>query len=238
MNLQEFEALARQAWGGIPPEYKQGIDGLVIDKDAHSHPEHDDFFTLGECVTEAYPSDFSGPDTIRSSVVLYYGSFRAVALEDDQFDWEYEIRETLLHELQHHLEHLADDDSLGDLDYAVEENYKRVEGEPFDPLFYRAGTNLAEGRFRVEDDVFIEIESAGLRRQDYQLEWLGDRYHVKLPASAADVHYAVLDREMPEVRGDLCIVRMKKQGIMGTLRAAFGNRGYTVEEALVTVASA
>ena len=235
MTFQQFEELAQKAWTEIPPEYKQGIAGLVIEKDSHSHPEHDDFFTLGECVTEAYPSEFSGPETVRSSVVLYYGSFRAVALDDDQFDWEYEITETLLHELQHHLEHLADDDALADFDYAVEENYKRVEGEPFDPLFFRAGANIEGGRFRVEDDVFVELESAGMPEQQYQFEWLGARYRVPLPATEADIHYAIIDQEMPDVRGDMCIVRVRKHGLMGTLRAAFGSRGYSVEEMFVPV---
>src|SRR5215204_3724898 len=128
MTLPEFEALAEKAWTEIPVDFKAGIDGLIIEKDAHSHPEHEDIFTLGECVTESYPSDFGGPDTIRSAVVLYYGSFREIAADDGEFDWEHEIRETLQHELQHHLEHLADEDGLGDLDYAVEQNYHRLEG--------------------------------------------------------------------------------------------------------------
>ncbi len=234
MNLHEFEQAANQAWNTIPENFKQGVDGLVIEKDAHSHPEHDDFFTLGECVTEAYPSDFGGPDTIRSAVVLYYGSFRALALDDPQFDWQHEIKETLLHELQHHLEHLADDDSLGDVDYAVEQNYRRVEGEPFDPFFYQAGEEFADRRFRVEDDVFIEIQARTADAVNYQLDWLGARYAVTIPASDADVLYVVIEQEMPEVRGDLCLVRIRRMGVLGTLRAALGNTGFTVEEVFVT----
>ena len=135
MTLAQFEAEARNVWARIPESYKAGIDAMIVEADAHSHPDHDDFFTLGECITETYPSEFGGPDTIRSAVVLYYGSFASVAAEDEQFPWEQEIEETLLHELQHHLEHLADADELEDFDHAVEENFKRVEGQPFDPLF-------------------------------------------------------------------------------------------------------
>lgn len=234
MTLQEFEQLAQQAWTDIPQNFKAGVDGLVIEQAAHTHPEHNDFYTLGECVTEAYPSDFGGPDTIRSAVVLYYGSFRAVAQEDEEFDWEHEIRETLQHELQHHLEHLADDDRLGDFDYAVEENFKRVEGEPFDPFFYHAGEALGDQRYRVEDDVFVEVQTKSPDATDYQLEWLNERYRIKLPATTADILYAVIEQEMPEVRGDLCIVRIRRKGIVGTLRAALGSQGYSVEEAFVT----
>ena len=233
MTLQQFEQLARSAWGDIPEHFKAGIDGLVIEKDAHTHAEHDEFFTLGECVTEAYPSDFGGPDTIRSSVVLYYGSFRAVAHDDPEFDWGHEIRETLLHELQHHLEHLADDDALEDFDYAVEENFKRTEGQAFDPLFYRAGQLIDGGTYRVDDDVFAELSVRGEDAMPHFMEWLGARYRVDIPASAADVLYAVIDEEMPEVRGDFCIVRLRRKGLLGTLRAALGSTGYSVEEVFV-----
>ena len=64
MSLQEFEQLARTLWHEIPQQYKQGIDGLIIEAGSRAHAEHQDFFTLGECVTEAYPSDFGGPETV------------------------------------------------------------------------------------------------------------------------------------------------------------------------------
>jgi predicted Zn-dependent protease with MMP-like domain len=233
MTLPEFEALAEKAWTEIPVDFKAGIDGLVIEKDAHWHPEHEDIFTLGECVTESYPSDFGGPDTIRSAVVLYYGSFHEIAADDVEFDWEHEIRETLQHELQHHLEHLADEDGLGDLDYAVEQNYHRLEGEPFDPFFYQAGEAIGDRRFRVEDDVFVEMRARTHDAVSYPLDWLGVRYAVAIPASDVDVLFVVLE-EMPEVRGDLCIVRIRRKGVMGTLRAALASTGFSVEEVFVT----
>ena len=80
------------------------MDGLVIDRQARPHPRTRDIYTLGECVTEAYPSDFGGPDTVRSAVVLYYGSFLRLSRLDPAFDWSEEIWETLTHELRHHLE--------------------------------------------------------------------------------------------------------------------------------------
>ena len=234
MTLQEFEKLARTIWAEIPQQYKQGIDGLVIEADAHSHPEHEDFFTLGECVTEAYPSDFGGPETTRSAVVLYFGSFHAVAEEDAEFDWEHEINETLLHELQHHLEHLADDDQLEDFDYAVQENYRRVEGEPFDPLFYRAGIEIAPGCFRVEQDVFLELEVKSMAALTHEFGWAGAGYRVEIPETLADIQYVVLEQELRDVPGDFCIVRVRRRGMLGTLRAAWGSKGYTVEEVMVS----
>lgn len=235
MELAEFERHARQIWDAIPAQYKQGVDGLIIEAGVHHHPEHPDFYTLGECITEAYPSDFGGPDTIRSAVVLYYGSFRKVAEDDESFDWEEEIHETLLHELQHHLESLADDDQLGDVDYAVEQNFRRVEGEPFDPLFFRAGERIAPNTYRVDQDVFIEVTTPSSAAFDYELEWEGVRYLVQLPASNADVLIAVIEQEMPGVPGELCVVRVRPRGVLGTLRAALTGAGYSSEETLITV---
>jgi hypothetical protein len=219
----------------VPQQYKRGIDSLIVEVHAQSHPEHDQFFTLGECVTETYLSDFDSPDTVRSSVVLYYGSFRALAQEDWQFDWEREINDTLLHELQHHLEHLASEAGLEDFDYAVEENFRRVEGEPFDPLFYHAGEPIEPGYFRVEHDVFLELEADRMEEARYEFDWVGGRYLVSMPPSAADVQYVVIEEEMPDVAGDFCIVRIRRRSMLGTLRAALDRRGYTVEEVLVNM---
>jgi predicted Zn-dependent protease with MMP-like domain len=233
MKLPEFESAARAVWEKIPDQYKEGIDALTIEDQSHTHPEHEDFFTLGECVTEAYPSEIGGPDTIRSAVVLYYGSFRAVAAEHEDFPWQAEIEETLLHELQHHLEHLADDDALADFDYAVEENFKRVEGQPFDPLFFRAGEVLGNEVFRVEDDVFITTEAGKGGAFAFEFEWKDGRYRVAIPDSTADVLYVVIEQEMPGVAGDLCVVRLRRMNVLGTLRAALTRRGYSVEEVFV-----
>jgi uncharacterized protein YuzE len=232
MQLRDFDRVSRAIWQKIPEQYKEGIDGLVIERKLHAHPEHDDFLTLGECVTESYPSDYGGPDTIRSAVVLYYGSFAAVAREDDDFDWEQEIEDTILHELQHHLEHLADADQLTDYDYAVEENFLRIEGEPFDPLFFRAGKQVATHTYRIEDDIFIDVSDV---RAGHALpfRWLNRKYLVDFPDSKADVLYMVVEHEMQDVAGELCLVRVRRRGLFGTLRAALFGRGQSVEEILV-----
>ncbi len=231
MELAEFERHARTIWDAIPEQYKQGVDGLVIEATTRAHPEHPEFYTLGECVTEAYPSDFGGPDTIRSAVVLYYGSFQRVAEEDDEFDWEEEIHETLLHELQHHLESLADDDKLSDLDYAVEQNFRRFEGQPFDPLFYRAGDPLAAHTYLVEHDIFVEVETSSNDGFTFELSWQDRTYRVEIPESAADVLFVVLE-EMPGVVGELAVVRVRRRGVLGTLRAALTGAKHRVEEVL------
>src|SRR5690606_26556052 len=96
------------------------------------HPTLPDVFTLGECLSEHYPSEFGGGE-IRSRIHLYYGSFLELSRQEEEWDWEEEIFETITHEIRHHLEHLADDDALVEADIADDHNFARREGQPFDP---------------------------------------------------------------------------------------------------------
>jgi hypothetical protein len=184
VRFGEFEEFARAEFERIPEHFLAGVDGLIIDRSARSDPARDGIYTLGECLTEAYPSDFGGPDTTRSSIVLYYGSFLRLSKLDDTFDWRGEIWETLTHELQHHLESLADEDDLGDVDRAMEQDFKRVDGEPFDPWYYRLGEPAGPGAFRLEDKLFIEVE-AGDGTIEFEVE--GVRAAVDAPGTDADV---------------------------------------------------
>lgn len=229
MRFAEFERIARALWNEIPAEYKEGVAGLMVDESAVAHPKHPEVYTLGECLTEDYPTQYGGPETTRSAVVLYYGSFREIAKDDDAFDWEGEIHETVMHELQHHLESLADENSLEDVDYAVDENFKRLDGEGFDPLFYRAGEVVGPGVYRVEVDGFIEVTRADGEAFDFEFEHNAVRYALTIPASDADVLFVYLEERADLQDGDLGVVRVRKRGVLATLRSAFGG-GYTVEE--------
>ena len=200
MTFDEFEQRAWLEWERIPVEFRHGIDGLTIERSALPHESLPDVFTLGECVTESYPSDFGGPDTTRSVVVLYYGSFFRLSRQDDEFDWEVELWETLTHELQHHLESLADDDSLEDMDYAAGENYKRHEGQRFDPFFFRLGVP-ADGWRRVEDEFFLELERPEAAQATFA--WHARRYHVDIPAEAADLMLLTITDGVPDAPGAL-----------------------------------
>lgn len=131
MNFQEFERVAREALDAIPDEFREGIDGLDVRRSTVPHPSYPDVYTLGECLTESYPSEFGGPGDVRSIVVLYYGSFVELSRIDEEWDWEEEIFETVTHEVRHHLESLALDDSLELFDYAQDQNFaRRYAGEP------------------------------------------------------------------------------------------------------------
>lgn len=233
MKFDAFEALAWRYWDEIPEEYKEGVDGLIVERGALPHPTLPDVYTLGECVTEAYPSDWGGPETIRSAVVLYYGSFWRLSRLDPEFDWEEELWETLTHELQHHLEWLADEDALEAVDYAVDENFKRTQGEPFDPFFYRSGESVAEGVWKVERDYFLEREiKAGAPPIDaIGFTWHGREYRVAVPAEWGDVCFITIEAGLDEPPdGEVCVVLVRRQGTAAALMSLLRRRGVEVVE--------
>ncbi|MCI0432132.1 MAG: metallopeptidase family protein [Gemmatimonadetes bacterium] len=218
MKFEEFEQRATEEWERIPDSFKGGVDALILERDAKAHPTRPGVYTLGECLTDNWPTDFAGPDTTRSALVLYYGSFRRLASEDPGFDWEAEIWETLTHELQHHLESLAAEDELEDVDAAVEENFRRIDGEPFDPLFYLDGESLGDGWYRVEDTWFLEVDDSPGAGREAGFAWEGRNYRVGLPDSTEPVLFLKVDG-VHGLNGELCLVVRRRVGV---LRRLFG----------------
>lgn len=233
MRFSEFEELATRHWEQIPDTYKEGIDGLVIEHDALPHPTLPEVFTLGECLTETYPSDFGGPDTIRSYVFLYYGSFWRLSRLASDFDWEDELWETLTHELQHHLESLADEDALIAMDYANDENFKRLEGELFDASFYRSGEEVAPGVWRVERDTFFEQRYTASRELPAELEfdWHGTRYRVARPDDPGDVSFIHVEDGLGQgTGGEVYLVLVRQRGVRAALRSILGRAPVRIVE--------
>lgn len=214
MNFHEFERHARRLFEEIPEEYLEGIDGLVVLRDAPTHPTLPGVFTLGECSTEEHLSDFGGPDTTRSVIALHWGSFRELARKNPDFDWEGEIWETLTHELRHHLESLARDDALEGVDYAADQTFNREEGRPFDPWYYQHGDDLGDGVYRVEWEFYVEqvwSEEDFATADSIELTWRGRRYRIPRPEELGDVHFVLLgqlDEERSEMV-ELVLVRRR-----------------------------
>ena len=222
MKFAEFERHAAAEWERIPESFKGGVDALIVERDARAHPARPGVYTLGECLTESWPSGYAGPDTTRSALVLYYGSFLRLASEDPGFDWKAEIWETLTHELQHHLESLAAENDLEDVDAAVEENFKRVDGEPFDPFFYLDGEDLGDGWYRVEDAWFLEIDEDDLGPERIAtFAWEGVPYRIRVPASAEETLFLTADA-VPGMTGELCLVVRRRQGLFRRLLRGAG----------------
>lgn len=179
MRLADFEALIERLLAEMPPEYLDGIVGVEVSRHTLPHPARADVFTLGECIP--LPSEAEGDGQIRSRVVLHYGSFKALAQRDPDFDWRAEAWETLTHEVRHHLEWRARAPDLEAFDRAAEANFARQTGEEFDPLFYLAGEPMADGVYRIDDDYFLEQlleEVVPL----VEFAWHGRRYAVAPPA--------------------------------------------------------
>ena len=220
MKPAEFERRAAEVWNEIPAHYREGVDGLVVRREARRHPTLPDIYTLGECLTEAYPSEWGGPDTTRSILVLYHGSFRALSELDPAFDWDYEIWETVTHELRHHLESLAAEDALEDLDYAMDENFKRLDGQPFDPFFYRSAEAVAPGIYVAEGDAFLEIELAPDEPvgPELRFQWAGSRYVVDAPEQTGDITFLQVVEGVPLQQGQLCVVVVRRHGLLASLQ--------------------
>ena len=192
MDFDTFARRAHEAYQTIPEEFREGVDGLSIRPERVPHPTIPAVFTLGQCLTEGYPSDWSGPDTLRSVLVLFHGSFRALADDSPDFDWEGELWQTLTHELRHHLESLADEDALEGVDYALDETFKRDDGLDFDPWYYQHGDAMDGGVFRVEQNYYIEqawTPDDFATAEAVELMWHGERYRLPKPEELGDVHF-------------------------------------------------
>lgn len=201
MNFARFETAARRMWHDIPAEVREGVDGLTIEPDAAAHPDFDWVYTMGECLTEAWPSGAGGDGDVRSELVLYHGSFRALAEEDLDFDWEGELWETILHELLHHRESAAGEAGLDEVDWAHEQNLRRLAGKPFDPDFCRAVPSGPDGVVRLESELFVE-SLIPERADEAVFHWRGRRYAVEAPPYANRAFV-----EVPNLAGGrLCVI--------------------------------
>lgn len=195
MDLKTFTAVAHAAFDEVPEEYKAGIEGLVVERKAEPHPTLKDIYTLGLCDTESYLSDYVSAETTRSTILLYWGSFRELAKLDPHFDWEAEIHETVQHEIRHHLEALAGEDALEDVDYAMDEAFKRGQGLDYDPWFFQRGMPMGRGVYVVEDQVFLEQEWTGAdfeQASELTVRWRGRNYRLSRPEELGDLHFILL----------------------------------------------
>ncbi|PYP33998.1 MAG: hypothetical protein DMD49_01780, partial [Gemmatimonadetes bacterium] len=147
MTFQDFRTLIDRLAREVPADFRDGIVAIDVSPKVIPHPVRGDAYTLGECI----PLEWSGGGAdLQSRIVLYHGSFTALArLDAGDFDWRREAWETLSHELRHHLELRANVAALEAYDWATEQNFARGDGEPFDPVFYRSGERLAPGVYKV-----------------------------------------------------------------------------------------
>ncbi|MQA90758.1 MAG: hypothetical protein GEU90_11045 [Gemmatimonas sp.] len=216
MNFGTFRARAEEIFADIPPDFREGVDGLEVLRKTVPHPTLPGVYTLGECLSEFYPSDYGGPGEVRSRVVLYYGSFIELSRSQDNWDWEEEMFETVTHEIRHHLEHLAAEDALEEMDFAEDQNFARREGERFDPYFYRAGDRRARDLFEVDGDLFLEREVSTrwlIENPAFPVELAGTRMRVRAPSDVKDICFLRLPAGTLEIAGDAFVVLIKRKGL-------------------------
>lgn len=216
MRLADFERLVRHLTDEVPPDFLEGVVEVAVSPRTVPHPTRGDIWTLGECIPL---HDTEGEGGIVSRVVLYHGSFRALAAGDAAFDWREEAWETLTHELRHHLEWRARAPELERLDDAAEANYARHDGEPFAPDFHLDGERVAEGVYRVELDWFLDRPVRELPA-DVEFGWHGRRYRIAVPAGAALPAFLIVEDVADPPPGELVLVLRRRPGLRDLLRRA------------------
>ena len=223
MRRRDFEAMVAGMAADLPAEFRAGIADIAVTGKTVPHPLRAGVYTLGECVPHSFGAPGEGGAELRSSVLLHYGSFAALAAEAPGFDWREEAWETLTHEVRHHLEWRADAAALEAFDDAAEANYARHDGEPFEPLFFQDGERLAPGVTKVEDDVFVDrpLARRAWRRcggSGIPVEWHGRTWRVTLPAQVPDVLFVTLLGLEPEPVGEVVLVVRRKPGLRDVWR--------------------
>jgi hypothetical protein len=217
MRLDDFEDLVRRLAQEVPEEFLDGIAGIEVSSKTLPDPLRAEVYTMGECIplpAEAEP----GASGIQSRVVLYHGSFLALAALDQDFDWRAETWETLSHELRHHLEWRARAPDLEAFDRAADQNFARKDGDPFDPLFYLDGERVADGLFRIDDDFFLDRPLEDPVREAV-VDWHGTRYQVPVPESQLPIFLTLTGLDHPPP-GDLILVLRRPGRLRDLFRGA------------------
>jgi hypothetical protein len=214
MRLDDFREMVRRLSEELPSQFLDGIAEVTVSPRTVPHPDRGGIYTLGECVP--LPTTDSDADAVQSRIVLYHGSFAALAHLTPGFDWREEAWETLTHELRHHLEWRARTPDLEDLDWAVEQNFARHDGEEFDPGFFLQGEAVAEGAYRVEDDVFLD-RIVGTTPDSVVFAWRGREYRTAVPRGMTLPAFLTVAGAEEPPPGDLVLVLRKKPGLLTLL---------------------
>jgi hypothetical protein len=189
MDFDDFAARAREIAAAMPPEFMAGIDSVEVHREAKKDSVLPDVLLLGECETSPL-SDPTGQEPFRSIVHLYYGSFADFARNDRSFDVEHELRETIEHEVQHHIEDRAGAKDLRDEDDLFAAHARFLAGMDVPPGWYRFGVPVGDRLWSVDRDLFLELplrrkEWEALRGKSLTLHVMDEPLDFEVPADAA-----------------------------------------------------
>lgn len=202
--------MVRRQTEEIPAEFLDGIAEISVSPRAVAHPDRPEIWTLGECIPLSGTESESG--SFQSRIVLYHGSFQSLAHATDAFDWEHEAWETLTHEIRHHVEWKAGAPDLEAFDAAAEANFARLDGDPFDPEFYRDGVRRPDGAFAIDDDVFLEQIHATVP-ETARFRWQSVEYQVAVPDGTTLPAFLTVEGVGQPPAGELVLVLQKKRSL-------------------------
>ena len=118
-RFEEMAEILDDAVDSLPEPYFNGLNGGVLfSRDAAHDEEFDELYVLGH---------YRVMGEIRT-IELYYGSFMALYGNLPHDALAHHLKETLYHELTHHLETLAGENDLELDDLAFMERYRRDNG--------------------------------------------------------------------------------------------------------------
>jgi hypothetical protein len=218
LRRADFESMVREMTKELPPEFFAGVVAVDVSPKTVPHPTRPEIYTLGECIPLPTGPE-SGEDGVQSRVVLYHGSFQALARIEPGFDWRGEAWETLTHELRHHLEWRARRSDLEAFDRAAEQNFARLDGERFDPLFYLDGESEAPGWYQVDDDRFHDLVVRAVPAR-VEFAWHGQPYVIRVPEGVTLPAFLSVDGVAEPPPGELVIVLRRKPRVWDLFRTA------------------
>jgi predicted Zn-dependent protease with MMP-like domain len=119
-SFSKFQAMVSRVLDEVPEPLLAGLNGGVVVSRKRTRRAGDPagVLVMGEYVIDPW---------LGSQIVLYYGSFRAL-LGADPDAWESELRETLVHEIRHHVEGRAGLEDLTNEDRQWIERLRRHQG--------------------------------------------------------------------------------------------------------------
>ncbi|MFZ5650536.1 MAG: metallopeptidase family protein [Bacillota bacterium] len=119
LNIDQFTDLAGKIVDEIPEKFLRDLNGgfNIVEE----HKKDGEYLIMGE-----YFQDH----IMGCTIMIYYGSFVQLLGDSDAGAWENELRETILHELRHHIELMAG------VDYLSVEEQAELEAER---LFSKTG---------------------------------------------------------------------------------------------------
>lgn len=218
MRFSDFESLVGRLAAELPADFMGGVVDIEVLRASVPHPTRAEIYTLGECIPLPAPEG-GRTEAVQSRIVLYHGSFQALAHLDPEFDWREETWDTLTHELRHHVEWRAHAGALEAYDHAVEANFARHEGEAFDPLFFLGGDTVVPDIYEVDGDYFLDriVRAAPAT---LELTWHGVHYTGVAPAGLTLPAYLILDGVDEPPPGELVLVLRRKPRVADLFRPA------------------